>query len=75
VLGRRFSRSEFDLDKRVEVILEAQRFFMKEHGPQIGTITDTATALTGNGCTASTRTSAGGHISTWGVHEWLMPKS
>jgi peptide/nickel transport system substrate-binding protein len=33
-------RSEFDFDKRLEIIHDAQRFFMKEHGPQISTHTD-----------------------------------
>ncbi|HEY5472130.1 MAG TPA: ABC transporter substrate-binding protein, partial [Candidatus Limnocylindrales bacterium] len=34
-------RAEFDPDKRTQIILDAQRFFMKEHGPQISTISDT----------------------------------
>jgi len=33
-------RSEFDFDKRVAIIHDAQRFFMREHGPQISTHTD-----------------------------------
>ncbi len=34
-------RAEFDPDKRTQIILDAQRFFMKEYGPQISTISDT----------------------------------
>jgi len=33
-------RSEFDPEKRRQIILDAQRFFMREHGPQISTISD-----------------------------------
>ena len=33
-------RSEFDPEKRRQIILDAQRFLMKEHGPQISTISD-----------------------------------
>ena len=33
-------RSEFDPDKRRQIILDAQRFLMEEHGPQISTISD-----------------------------------
>lgn len=33
-------RSEFDFEKRLEIIHDAQRFFMTEHGPQISTHTD-----------------------------------
>jgi len=34
-------RSEFDPEKRRQIILDAQRFFINEHGPQISTATDT----------------------------------
>ena len=33
-------RSEFDPDKRKQIILDAQRYLMPEHGPQISTISD-----------------------------------
>ncbi len=33
-------RSEFDFEKRLQIIHDAQRFFMEEHGPQISTHTD-----------------------------------
>jgi peptide/nickel transport system substrate-binding protein len=33
-------RSEFDPERRLEIIHDAQRFFMTEHGPQISTHTD-----------------------------------
>ncbi len=33
-------RSEFDLNRRIQIIQDAQRFFMQEHGPQISTHTD-----------------------------------
>jgi ABC-type transport system substrate-binding protein len=32
-------RSEFDHDRRREIVLEAQRAMLKEHGPQINTFT------------------------------------
>jgi len=37
----RKERSEFDPEKRRQIILDAQRFFITEHGPQISTATDT----------------------------------
>ncbi len=33
-------RSEFDTERRVQIIQDAQRFFMQEHGPQISTHID-----------------------------------
>lgn len=38
----RKERAEFDPEKRRQIILDAQRFFMNEHGPQISTVTKTA---------------------------------
>lgn len=52
-------RSEFDFDKRVAIIHDAQRFFMKEHGPQSAPTPTRATARPGTGCTARTLSAKG----------------
>lgn len=68
-------RSEFNLDKRVQIVHEAQRFFMREHGPQISTITDTGYGAYWEWLRGIDENLGRGSFLLLGVHEWLAPRS
>ncbi len=72
-------RSEFDFDKRLEIIHDAQRFFMTEHGPQISTHTDQGYVAFWHwvhGADSQRKGNRGrGYFSGLGVTDWLTERT
>jgi len=72
-------RSEFDFDKRVAIIHDAQRFFMKEHGPQISTHTDQGYVASWKwvhgGDSQRTGNRGRGYFTGLGVTDWLTERT
>jgi ABC-type transport system substrate-binding protein len=68
-------RSEFDPDKRTQIILDAQRFFMKEYGPQIGTISDTGYGAYWEWLHGVDPNLGRGSFLDLGVHYWLTDRN
>jgi peptide/nickel transport system substrate-binding protein len=67
-------RSEFDPDKRTQIILDAQRFFMEEYGPQIGTISDTGYGAYWNWLHGIDDNIGRGSYIDLGIHYWLTDR-
>jgi len=67
-------RSEFDPEKRRQIILDAQRFFINEHGPQISTATDTGYGASWDWVHGVDENINRGAFLLLGVHNWLTEK-
>jgi ABC-type transport system substrate-binding protein len=67
-------RSEFEPDKRTQIILDAQRFFMKEHGPQVGTVSDTGYGAYWQWLHGIDANLGRGTYLDLGVHYWLTDR-
>jgi len=67
-------RAEFDPDKRRQIILDAQRFFITEHGPQINTMTDVGYGASWNWVHGVDENINRGSFLLLGVHNWLTEK-
>lgn len=67
-------REEFDFDKRLEIIHDAQRFFMTEHGPQISTHTDRGYGAYWDWLHGVDENQGRGTFLGLGVHEWLTER-
>jgi len=67
-------RSEFDPEKRRQIILDAQRFFITEHGPQISTTTDNGYGASWNWVHGVDENINRGNYNLLGVHTWLTEK-
>jgi peptide/nickel transport system substrate-binding protein len=67
-------RSEFDPEKRRQIILDAQRFFITEHGPQISTETDQGYGASWNWVHGIDENIGRGNYLLLGVHTWLTEK-
>jgi len=67
-------RSEFDPEKRKQIILDAQRFFMREHGPQISTISDTGYGAYWDWLHGIDANIGRGTYFDLGVHYWLTER-
>jgi len=70
----RKERSEFDPEKRRQIILDAQRFFISEHGPQISTATDTGYGASWDWVHGVDENINRGAFLLLGVHNWLTEK-
>jgi peptide/nickel transport system substrate-binding protein len=70
----RKERSEFDPEKRRQIILDAQRFFINEHGPQISTATDTGYGASWDWVHGVDENINRGTFLLLGVHNWLTEK-
>jgi len=70
----RKERSEFDPEKRRQIILDAQRFFINEHGPQISTETDTGYGASWDYIHGVDENINRGQFLLLGVHNWLTEK-
>jgi peptide/nickel transport system substrate-binding protein len=67
-------RSEFDPEKRAQIIKDAQRFFITEHGPQISTQTDIGYGASWNWVHGVDENINRGAYLLLGVHNWLTEK-
>jgi peptide/nickel transport system substrate-binding protein len=67
-------RAEFDPEKRRQIILDAQRFFITEHGPQISTQTDVGYGASWNWVHGVDENINRGYFLLLGVHNWLTEK-
>jgi peptide/nickel transport system substrate-binding protein len=67
-------RSEFDPEKRRQIILDAQRFFINEHGPQISTATDTGYGAYWDWVHGVDENQGRGAFNLLGVTTWLTEK-
>jgi ABC-type transport system substrate-binding protein len=68
-------RAEFDFDARQQIILDAQRAMLKEHGPQINTYIPTAWAVFKDwvhGVEAARNVGAWGYLQ---IHDWVTPRA
>ncbi|HUU46753.1 MAG TPA: hypothetical protein VM118_13570, partial [Acidobacteriota bacterium] len=70
----RKERSEFDPEKRRQIILDAQRFFISEHGAQISTATDTGYGASWDWVHGVDDNINRGVFLLLGVHNWLTEK-
>ena len=67
-------RSELDPEKRRQIILDAQRFLITEHGPQISTITNTGYGAYWDWVHGVDENINRGSFLLLGVHNWLTER-
>jgi peptide/nickel transport system substrate-binding protein len=67
-------RAELDPEKRAQIIKDAQRFFITEHGPQIGTETDVGYGASWDWLHGVDDNINRGTYLLLGVHNWLTEK-